>query len=170
MNTSVDNTDDDTSEAVCAENNWIIIWLTSRNLTKLNELWMCYTKIQSTFSKSLKMFSLKMCCNVSIMFQFQFQDTDFQNEFSHTWSKVKFHSFTEFSLPHLCPSSESWRQIGILGFSAKLRKYFSPSFIRMQLLRTTTFLRMYEEFFDTHRFWHKECTRICLYLEGIPRS
>lgn len=156
LSTSVDNTDDDTSEAVCAENNWIIIWLTSRNLTGLNELWMCYTKIQSTFSKSLKMFSLKMCCNPIMMFQFQFQYTNIQNEFSYLWSKVKFHSFSEFSLPHLSPFSDSWRQVWILGFSAKLRPYFSPSFIRMKFLRTTTFLRMYEGFFDIDGLWHNK--------------
>lgn len=156
VSTSVDNTDDDTSEAVCAENNWIIIWLTSTNLTGLNELWMCYTKIQSTFSKSLKMFSLKMCCNPIIMFQFQFQYINIQKEFSHLWSKVKFRSFSEFSLPHLCPFSDSWRQVWILGFSAKIRPYFSPSFITMKFLRTTTFLRMHEGFFGTHGLWHNK--------------
>lgn len=79
MSTSVDNSSDDTSEAACAENNWIIIWLTFRNLTKLHELWMCYIKIQSTFNKSINVFSLKMCFNPSIMFQFQLQYTNFQN-------------------------------------------------------------------------------------------
>lgn len=86
MSTSVDNSSDDTSEAVCAENNWIIIWLTFRNLIKLHELWMCYIKIQSTYNKSLNMSSLKMCCNPSIMFQFQLQYTNFQTNFFYPFA------------------------------------------------------------------------------------
>lgn len=115
MSTSVDNSSDDTSETVCAENSWIIIWLTFRNLTKLHELWMCYIKIQSTFNKSLNTFSLKMCCNPNIMFQFQLQYTNFQNYFFHTESKVKFHLLFihySFLLRCLCVlrNSEMWNK------------------------------------------------------------
>lgn len=101
MSTSVDNASDDTSEAVCAENSWIIIWLTFRNLTKLHELWICYIKIQSNFNKSLNMFSLKMCCNPNIMFQFQLQYTLFFKS-NFFILRAKLNSICSLSITHFC--------------------------------------------------------------------
>lgn len=90
----------------------------------LSETWLNYmnygcaiSKYKELFNKSLNLFSLKMCCNPNIMFQFQLQYTNFQNNFFHTESKVKFHLrfiliHYSFLLRYLCVlrNSEMWNK------------------------------------------------------------